>query len=159
MQELWLELEEEMLSSFSLIAIHTSLSSSQLAYLLNKNLKYQLVRDRSDLIFSKQAKRFNYLKFSYEDELNQIYINLLGNKNITSSSIYDSSPVLLSDIVEEINYLISEYKKVDYFIKIESEDNSVSLQDIIKKIAAIPHVHIVYEVDHADLKSINNLIF
>lgn len=159
MQELWLELEEEMLSSFSLIAIHTNLLSSQLAYLINQELRYRLVRDAEDLSFSKQNRQFCYLKFTYEDEANHNYISLIGNKNIPSTSKELLVPVLLSDIVEEVNFLIPEYKKVDYFLKIESDDNSVSLQDIIKKIGAIAHVHMVYELDHTDLKSINNLIF
>lgn len=159
MQELWLELEEEMLSSFSLIAIHTNLLSSQLAYLINQELRYRLVRDAEDLSFSKRNKQFCYIKFTYEDEANHNYISLIGNKNVSSTSKELSPPVLLSDIVEEVNFLIPEYKKVDYFLKIESDDNSVSLQDIIKKVGAISHVHMVYELDHADLKSINNLIF
>jgi hypothetical protein len=55
--------------------------------------------------------------------------------------------------------LIPEYKKVNYFLKIENEENNVNIKDILVNIQKVPQVVTVYDVDATTLKSKNNLIF
>ncbi len=56
-------------------------------------------------------------------------------------------------------FLLPELKKVDYFLKIESDEDDVKITDIIKKLKTIKSLSTVYVVDTETIKSKNNLIF
>jgi hypothetical protein len=54
-------------------------------------------------------------------------------------------------------FLIPEFKKVDYFLRIE--DDSLEITDIVTAIHSIDWVEAAYAVDIVKIKSKNNLIF
>ena len=56
-------------------------------------------------------------------------------------------------------YLLPEFKKVDYFLKIENNDDAVSVSNIQVLLNTIDNVSTVYSVDINQIKSKNNLIF
>jgi hypothetical protein len=55
-------------------------------------------------------------------------------------------------------FLLPELKKVDYFLKIESDDD-LELAGIVKKLKSIKSLSTVYVVETETIKSKNNLIF
>jgi hypothetical protein len=66
--------------------------------------------------------------------------NLFGNEEETTTT-----------------YLVPEFKKVDYFIKIENAE--IDIESILSEINTIERISTVYAVDLAKIKSKNNLIF
>ena len=69
---------------------------------------------------------------------------------------------MFSDIALEVStkvYLLPEFKKVDYFLKIENSEDTISVSDIIATLNTIEGISTVYEVDMNKIKSKNNLIF
>ena len=56
-------------------------------------------------------------------------------------------------------YLLPEFKKVDYFLKIENNEDAVSMSNIQILLNTIDNVSTVYSVDMNQIKSKNNLIF
>ena len=52
-----------------------------------------------------------------------------------------------------------EYKKVDFFLKIDEELNQKDLNLLVNAISQIPQVRAVYKIDTDLLKSKQNLIF
>ena len=55
-------------------------------------------------------------------------------------------------------FLLPELKKVDYFLKIESDDD-LDIVTIVKKLKTIKSLSTVYVVETENIKSKNNLIF
>lgn len=55
-------------------------------------------------------------------------------------------------------FLLPELKKVDYFLKIESDDD-LQINEIVKNLKSIKSLSTVYVVDTETIKSKNNLIF
>lgn len=55
--------------------------------------------------------------------------------------------------------LVPEYKKVDFFLKIDEELNQKDLNLLVNAISQIPQVIAVYKIDTDLLKSKQNLIF
>ena len=56
-------------------------------------------------------------------------------------------------------YLLPEFKKVDYFLKIENNEEALDLLHIQLLLNTIDNVSTVYMVDTNQIKSKNNLIF
>jgi hypothetical protein len=75
--------------------------------------------------------------------------------------VHSSGGLFYDDASEKtvITYLIPEYSKVDYFLKIHSEYESILLLNIIKEINDIKRIISAYEIGVDNLKSKNNLIF
>ena len=64
-----------------------------------------------------------FLRFVYEDENKDVTWNLVQNKNDYSQEDFAINTGLFTDSKTKIStkiYLIPEYKKVDYFLKIEN---------------------------------------
>ena len=55
--------------------------------------------------------------------------------------------------------LISEYKKVDFFLKISDEIQNVNEKLVLSKLQAIPQIITSYAVDPLQIKSKDHLIF
>ena len=145
--------------AYSLLAIHCNLEDYRMAYLLNQFLNINLKRYAYDLDF--EYTTANYSIYNWEDNKKQTMWNLISNickkeedSIVSSGSLFDAS----SKVIKRYN-LIPEYKKVNYFLKIENEANNINIKDITIKIQKIPQVVTVYDVDATTLKSKNNLIF
>ncbi|MNE08258.1 hypothetical protein D3C80_1009040 [compost metagenome] len=87
---------------------------------------------------------------------------MIQNKNEVIQQKKEISESLFSDIALEVStkvYLLPEFKKVDYFLKIENSEDTISVSDIIATLNTIEGISTVYEVDMNKIKSKNNLIF
>ena len=56
-------------------------------------------------------------------------------------------------------YLLQEFKKVDYFLTIYSDVDSIPIATIVSEINKIKQVISAYSVEADQIKSKNNLIF
>ena len=56
-------------------------------------------------------------------------------------------------------YLLPEFKKVDYFLKIENLEASMNITKIQLLLNTIENISTAYEVETNKIKSKNNLIF
>ncbi len=156
----WLDLEEELHNSFSVIAIHTSFRPYQLAYALNLTLGTQLKRSKEDLDLKRQEADLYFPLFEYNKPNYFHQYDLIGNRNI---QVGKSDGVIHYEEIDseryEIGYLIPEHKKVDYFLKVDFGGNCLNLTDCLNRINKINGVQSVYIISNSLIKSINNLIF
>ena len=153
-----LNLEDSFIEEFSLLAIHTDLEDFRLAYFLNKTLGLNLSRKEFDLNFI--DSKGNFSVFEYIDQDNFLKWNLISNiynhnftTNINSNDLFELS----NELVKKFN-LLSEYKNVNFLLKLENNENQVDLEDIIKEIKNIPQIITLYNINK-DLKNKENLIF
>ncbi len=157
-----LSLNDEMDEDFTLLAIHCSEEAYKLAYLINRQLRIQLKRRISDLDFSTDGLLITFPIYYFEDARKYIHFSLVANKCKSVEATLQSSGGLFSEIVSEralIKHLLPEFKKVDYFLKIYSDFETVPLRKIISDINDIKQVISAYAVETANIKSKNNLIF
>lgn len=146
--------------NYTLIAIHCSTEDYRLAYLLNTNLNLKLARKQEDLDYNYMEASFSI--YEWDDEENFVTWNLVANTSKKEVEQMASAGSLFSDQKGKrtiSKYLIPEQKKVDFFVKISSENYLKSSKIIISKINAIAEVITAYSVNPKQLKSKNNLIF
>jgi len=145
--------------SYKLIAIHCRLEDYRLAYLLNKHLELKLVRNERDIDF--KYLESSYSIFEWDNETQYVLWNLISNVCKKEEDSLSSTGTLFdtSEKVLKTFHLISEYKKVDYFIKISDEIQNVDEKLILKRLQAIPQIITSYTVDPLKIKSKDHLIF
>ena len=145
--------------SFTLFAIHCSLEDYRLAYLLNKELGIGLSKNDEDLDYDTISA--SYSIFEWEDIDHQTTWNLVSNVCRKESETTSNEGSLFGgeNIALKTHNLISEFKTVDYFLKISSEGWLSHEKTILNSIQKIPQIVTVYTVDATQLKSKNNLIF
>ena len=150
-------MEDSFSEEFSLLAIHTDLEDFRLAYFLNKTLGLNLSRKAFDLNFI--DSKGNFSVFEYIDLDNFLKWNLISNiynHNFTTNISNDLFE-LSNELVKKFN-LLSEYKNVNFLLKLENNENQVDLEDIIKEIKNIPQIITLYNINK-DLKNKEHLIF
>lgn len=147
---------------YHIIAIHTSLEDYRLAYFLNRDLEICLSKSTVDIQFQVKKGKTSFARFTFEDEKKVINWDLIQNKNevvgVENNAIQD----LFSNTKNTFSssaYLLSEFKKVDFFLKIENAANEINVSEIVSKINAIDNINMVYCIDKENIKSKNNLIF
>lgn len=145
--------------AYKLIAIHCRLEDYRLAYLLNKNLELQLRRKEEDIDF--QYLKSSYSIFEWNNEEQYITWNLVSNVcKKEEESLYSTGTLFqTSEKVLKTYHLISQFKKVDYFIKISNEIQNVNEKLILSKLQTIPQIITSYTVDPLKIKSKDHLIF
>ena len=154
-------LEEVEEDCFKLIAIYCTVEEYKMAFLLNKHLKLRLKRERKDVDFNHQSIQALYARYSFKDPTNFRNYHLVTNKfKGQAEKVLSSGSLFTEEEVRplEVN-LIPEYKKVNYFLKIEDD---LSTKDLVKQvniISQIPQVIAVHKIDVDQLKSKQNLIF
>ena len=153
------DFEEE---DYHLIALHTSLEDYRLAYFLNRELGIVLSKNKLDIPLQVKEVKSSFIRFSYEDEKKIIQWDLVQNKNEVENIENTTTTDLFSNTKNSFSssaYLLPEYKKVDFFVKIENAANEIDLDKVIAKISKIDAIHLVYSVAKNKIKSKNNLIF
>ncbi len=153
-----LHIEEFDEVDYELIAIHTSLEDYRLAYFLNQKLPIRLKRNQMQNPTKEEDPYFS--RFHFEDEKNDIHWHLIQNKNEvtiekkeTAQNLFTNTKLAVSTQV----YLLPEFKKVDYFLKIENTEPEIT--EIVNRINAIDRITAAYAIAHKQIKSKNNLIF
>ena len=144
---------------YDLIAIHTSLEDYRLAFKLNQNLAISLCKNEAEIPIEVKEKVAHFSRFTFEDDQQMMVWDLIQNKQKIDLPVQD----LQANLFENKNFtrrisLVSELKKVDYFLKIEHDPQFI-VKDIINKINKIDSISAVYEVNATEMKSKNNLIF
>ncbi|WP_046754975.1 IPExxxVDY family protein [Kordia jejudonensis] len=146
--------------NYTLIAIHCSTEDYRLAYLLNTHLNLKLARKEEDLDYNYMEASFSI--YEWNDNENFVKWSFVANTSKKEVERVASAGSLFSDqqgkqLVSK--YLIPERKRVDYFIKIESDNYLKSSKLIVSKVNAIAEVITAYTINPNQLKSKNNLIF
>jgi hypothetical protein len=144
---------------YDLIAIHTSLEDYRLAYKINQQLDILLSKNENEIPIELNKQKASFSRFTFEDEIAMMSWDLIQNKQEIELPIQNNTSSLFNDnmMVTQVN-LINELKKVDYFLKIE-HDQQINTKELISKINKIDSITTVYVVDVNDIKSKNNLIF
>lgn len=153
------ELQED---DYHLIAIHTSLEDYRLAYFINQQLPVNLKKCDKELHVKVKQGETHFARFHFEDQDNLIFWDLIENKNVVKNTENNNVPDLFSQTSSSFStpaYLLPEYKKVNFFLKIESEEQQLEISDFVSKINIIDKITMVYSVDKDKIKSKNNLIF
>ena len=143
--------------TYTLVAMHCTLEDYRLAFLLNKHLKIKLARRSKDLDFNKGKS--NYSIFEWEDEKQLTTWSLVSNtckteslQEISFGSLFENQ-----EKITKTTHLIPEYKRVNYFLKIDS--NNLSEEPyILDRILKIPQIVTAYSIDIDQIKSKDNLI-
>ena len=147
---------------YHLIAIHTSLEDYRLAYFINQTLPINLCKNGNEIQINIKEGETKFSRFSYENVENTIYWNLIQNRNEVIQQKNEKSQNLFSNIDIEVStkvFLLSEFKKVDYFLKIENMDNMMNVDEIQGLLNTIDSISTAYSVDSTKIKAKNNLIF
>jgi hypothetical protein len=156
-----LDLDEFDEIDYHLIAIHTTLEDYRLAYFINQHLPVNLSKSNEEILISIKEGETQFSRFYFDDEDNFVSWNLIQNKNEVIGRNEIINQDLFSNSSQEVAtkvFLLPELKKVDYFLKIESDDD-LELTGIVKKLKSIKSLSTVYVVETETIKSKNNLIF
>tara|TARA_R110000868_G_scaffold221992_3_gene473797 strand:- start:1395 stop:1880 length:486 start_codon:yes stop_codon:yes gene_type:complete len=144
---------------YTLIAVHCSLEDYRLAYLLNKHLGINLTRKPSDLDYNNGKSTYSI--FEWEDDKQLTTWSLVSNvcktesyQQINYRSLFENQ-----EKVTKTTHLIPEYKRVNYFLKIDYQFNYSKEKYILDSILKIPQIVTAYSIDTNQLKSKDNLIF
>ena len=155
-------LDDDFGEDFSLIAIHCSEEAYKVAYLLNQFARLKLRRRPEDLEYASDGLDIMFPLFDFEDETKYTNYSLVANKCKSAIKKGASNQGLFGNISGEetlTTYLIPEFKKVDYFLKIQSDFDAVGTKILLMAINDIKQIISAYEVDTLTLKSKHNLIF
>ncbi|MGO4820199.1 MULTISPECIES: IPExxxVDY family protein [unclassified Flavobacterium] len=147
---------------YYLIAIHTSLEDYRLAYFINQKLPINLAKSKEEVQINIKEGETNFARFYHYDSENAISWNLIQNKNEVLQQNLNPSQDLFSNVKMEVStkvFLLPEFKKADYFLKIENTDDTINVSQIKTILNTIDSISTVYTVDTNQIKSKNNLIF
>ncbi len=147
---------------YTLIAIHTSLEDYRLAYFINKKLLINLSKSKNEIQINVKEGETNFSRFHYENFEKGISWDLIQNKNEVIQQKKDNNQNLFSNLTLEVLtkvYLLPEFKKVDYFLKIENIQEHDYNKEIQTELKQIDSVSTVYSLEINKIKSKNNLIF
>lgn len=146
---------------YQLIAIHSTLEDFRLAYYINQNLPINLKKSNCDLQVSNKESETQFTRFVFEDEKDILW-SLVQNQNKAVVSNLTVNQGLFSNSEDTMStkiYLIPEFKKVDYFLKIENDEVAIDMIQITNQLKKIERISAVYSVEVEKIKSKNNLIF
>jgi len=156
MKSFSLEIDEFSDDDYTLIGIHATLEDFQLAYLINKKLKFYLKRADFNIEVKRKSEVLSYTIFEYCNEELSYNVYLLSNTVISENELNNFG---LFDTLETKSFLIAEKKNVDFFIKIEGFITDEIVTNFINQINTIPQVITSYTIEANTLKSKNFLIF
>jgi hypothetical protein len=145
---------------YDLIAIHTSLEDYRLAYFINQNLPIVLYKSKDEIEIAIKEGTTHFSRYVFEDVKHEVTWNLIQNKNEVTFQKKDNKQNLFANTSLEMAtkvYLLPEFKKVDYFLKIENTSQSIT--SITNNMNTIERISAIYSVDSRKIKSKNNLIF
>lgn len=147
---------------YDLIAIHTSLEDYRLAYFINQKLPVLLSKSRDEIQITIKEGETNFSRFNFNDSEKHISWNLIQNKNEVIHFKKGKTQNLFSNVTMEVStkvFLLPEFRKVDYFLKIENNEETINTPKIQLLLNTIKNISAVYLVDTTKIKSKNNLIF
>ena len=147
---------------YHLIAIHTSLEDYRLAFFINQKLPINLSKSKNEIQINIKEGETKFSRYYYHNIEKSISWNLIQNKGEVVQQKKDNGQNLFSNLTLEVAtkvYLLPEFKKVDYFLKIENLDETMNGTKIQTALNAIDNISAIYTVETNKIKSKNNLIF
>jgi len=102
---------------YELIGINSTLEDYRLAYLLNKNLPINLVREPKDLDFSNMNCSFAFYNYNCEKTFSSW--SLLANRHVFISNTVEKTNLFNEE--SKISYLINEKKEVNFLFKLQGD--------------------------------------
>ena len=146
---------------FNLIAIHSSIEEYKLAFLLNKNLNLRLSRTRNDIDLQVNSIRALFSLYKFQDHKNYRDFYLISNKFKLRSKTTTGFGSLFGEEEMFCNtiHFLPEFRKVDFFLKIEQESTTAGEKHLLNKIKEIPQIAGAYTINENQLKTKENLIF
>jgi hypothetical protein len=143
---------------YTLFGIHTPLEDFRLAFLLNDKLDLKLRKYKEDLDLFLKNEKSSFSIYIFDDENKMTTWSLIANKNSQTETHLTQSGNLFDDQPIQ-SYLIPEKKRVDFFLKMDSQLTYEETKELITKIKNINQIVTLYAIDPNDLKSRDNLIF
>lgn len=125
---------------FVLFGLSSHQKDYRLAWFLNRDLNWQLVKNKNLELTLKKGESESFARSSFHDETNHLHYDLISN-------------------LGQEAYLIPEQKEADYFLRIEGEMENHEIRELLTKIKKIEIVNMAFEIDPTKLKSKNNLFF
>ena len=150
LEDFWEDLLDE--TTFSLFAIHSNLEDHALAYALNKSCDLRLKRTEKDLELETQGF---FVTFHWKDQGNYREWTLFRNPGLEATA-GPSEGLFSHETSMNRPYLIPERKEIDYFLKLEGEEQGVQ---ILPGLLSAPKVITAYRIETSKLKSKYNLIY
>lgn len=147
---------------YSLIAIHTTLEDYRLAYFINQRLHVNLNKSIKEIQITDKEGEVHFSRFHYYEKKKDISWDLIQNINEVIQQKKEDSQGLFTNFELEVAkkvYMIPEFKKVNYFLKIENSEDNTNLIEIQSELNSIDQIATNYIVDINKIKSKNNLIF
>lgn len=147
---------------YQLIAIHTALDDYRLAYFINQKLPINLKMNEDEIHINIKEGETKFSRFYFYDKENEVSWNLIQNKNEVIQQVKNTGQNLFSNLNMEVStkvFLLPEFKKVDYFLKIENTEEVMNIREIQLLLNSIENISTVYSVATHKIKSKNNLIF
>jgi hypothetical protein len=147
---------------YDLIAIHTSLEDYRLAFFINQKLPINLSKSKNEIQINIKEGETKFSRYYYHNIEKAISWNLIQNKGEVVQQKKDNGQNLFSNVAMEVAtkvYLLPEFKKVDYFLKIENLEETMNGTKIQTALNAIDNISAIYTVETNKIKSKNNLIF
>lgn len=152
----------ELEDTYVLLAIHSTVESYRLAYLLNKYLNMQFVRTAYDHDIILTDAIAHYPVYKFEDHMQSLSLYLVPNKYNGTLRTTNTVVGLFSEQEQDVTVktvLIKEFKDVDYLLKIEVDDTEYDVAGMVKSFQGISQIISVYPVDAHIIKQPDYLIF
>jgi hypothetical protein len=147
---------------YFLIAIHTSLEDYRLAYYINQKLHVNLNKSNKEIQITVKEGEAHFSRFHYYETKKDISWDLIQNKNEVIVQQNENNQNLFSNVNIEVAtmvYMLPEFKKVDYFLKVNNSENDLNILKIQNALNTIDNIATIYIIDTNKIKSKNNLIF
>lgn len=157
-----MNLDEFEKMEYQLVAIHTSLEEYRLAFYINQKLPINLSKCKNEIQIKSKDGETQFVRYVYEDAKNGLFWNLIQNKNEITIQNKGENEGLFAETQNSFAtkvYLLPEFKKVDYFLKIENSEDTLEIPEITSLLNTIERVSTVYLIENENIKSKNNLIF
>jgi hypothetical protein len=157
-----MNLDEFEKMEYQLVAIHTSLEEYRLAFYINQKLPINLSKFKNEIQIKSKDGETQFVRYVYEDAKNGLFWNLIQNKNEITIQNKGENEGLFAETQNSFAtkvYLLPEFKKVDYFLKIENSEDTLEIPEITSLLNTIERVSTVYLIENENIKSKNNLIF
>jgi hypothetical protein len=128
--------------SFKVWGIVSALKDFKIAWLLNHNTFLELNRQPDVRSHSAKGGDFHIVNFKYETE--NTVVRLLKNKMSEEG---------------QLHYIIPELKHLDYFLIIDSDDDTFQIENLYHCLTKITLLEYITRINLDELKSKENLLF
>ena len=128
---------------FELYGVTTSLKDYKMAWLINKQISINLIREE-DYLLESAAEKAEIVNYCFQEGQNELRI--FKNKAILENQ-------------NTQNYMVPEMKHFDYFIMVRGIIHIFTSEDLLQELRIIEGVQLVNQINIEKLKSRDHFIF